>query len=125
MDRFPLRKIKLYDNDEERQNQLAKACEILVKETDSEIEFLATVDPEEAYTDVDFCLAHIRVGQLKMREFDEKIAFKHGCVGQELVDLAESLMECVLLQVCWKILIIWKSTRLMPGCLIIQIQRLL
>ena len=83
LDRFPLRKIKLYDNDEERQNQLAKACEILVKETDSEIEFLATVDPEEAYTDVDFCLAHIRVGQLKMREFDEKIAFKHGCVGQE------------------------------------------
>lgn len=83
LDKFPLRKIKLYDNDEKRQNQLAKACEILVHEKDPEIEFLATVDPEEAYTDIDFCLAHIRVGKLKMRESDEKIALKHGCVGQE------------------------------------------
>ena len=28
LDKLPLRKIKLYDNDEERQNKLAKACEI-------------------------------------------------------------------------------------------------
>lgn len=83
LDRFPLRKIKLYDNDEERQSQLAEACRILVMEKDPEIEFLATVDPEEAYTDIDFCLAHIRVGKLPMREKDEKIALKHGCVGQE------------------------------------------
>lgn len=83
LDRFPLRKIKLYDNDEERQNQLAEACRILVMEKDPKIEFLATVDPKEAYTDIDFCLAHIRVGQLPMREKDEKIALKHGCVGQE------------------------------------------
>ena len=83
LDRFPLRQIKLYDNDKDRQDQLAKACEILVREADPEIKFLATVDPKEAYTDVDFCLAHIRVGQLKMRESDEKIALKHGCVGQK------------------------------------------
>lgn len=83
LDRLPLRSIKLYDNDEERQNKLARACEILVKEKDSSIEFLATTDPETAYTDVDFCLAHIRVGQLPMREKDEKIPLKYGCVGQE------------------------------------------
>ena len=83
LDRFPLRKIKLYDNDGERQDRLAEACRILVMEKDPEIEFLATVDPEAAYTDIDFCLAHIRVGKLPMREKDEKIALKHGCVGQE------------------------------------------
>ncbi|WP_055666650.1 6-phospho-alpha-glucosidase [Desnuesiella massiliensis] len=83
LDRLPLRKIKLYDNDEERQNKLAKACEILIKERAKEIEFLATTDPEEAYTDVDFCLAHIRVGKLPMRELDEKIPLKYGVVGQE------------------------------------------
>lgn len=83
LDRLPLRKIKLYDNDEERQNKVAKACEILIKERDKEIEFLATTDPKEGYTDVDFCLAHIRVGQLHMRELDEKIPLKHGVVGQE------------------------------------------
>lgn len=83
LDKLPLRKIKLYDNDGERQNKLAKACEILIKERAKDIEFLATTDPEEAYTDVDFCLAHIRVGKLPMRELDEKIPLKHGVVGQE------------------------------------------
>lgn len=83
LDRLPLRKVVLYDNDEERQNKLAKACEIIVKEKDPTIEFLATVDPKEAYTDIDFCLAHIRVGQLPMRELDEKIALRRGVVGQE------------------------------------------
>ena len=81
--RLPLRKIKLYDNDAERQNKVAKACEILIREKDPSIEYLATTDPEEAYTDVDFCLAHIRVGKLQMRELDEKIPLKHGCVCQE------------------------------------------
>ena len=83
LDKLPLRCIKLYDNDEDRQNKLAKACEIIVKEKDPDIEFVATSDPQIAYTDVDFCLAHIRVGQLPMRELDEKISLKHGVVGQE------------------------------------------
>ena len=83
INRFPIRKIKLYDNDEERQNKVAKACEILIKEIDENIEYLATTNPKEAYTDVDFCLAHIRVGKLEMRELDEKIPLKYGCVGQE------------------------------------------
>ena len=83
LDKLPLRCIKLYDNDEDRQNKLAKACEIIVKEKDPDIEFVATTNPQTAYTDVDFCLAHIRVGQLPMREMDEKISLKHGVVGQE------------------------------------------
>ena len=83
LDRFPLRSIKLYDIDKERQDRIASAMKILCNEIDPSIEFIATTDPEVAYTDVDFCLAHIRVGGLKMREKDEKIALKHGCVGQE------------------------------------------
>lgn len=83
LDRLPLRSIKLYDNDEERQNHVAKACEILIKEKDPTIEYVATTDPEVAYTDVDFVLAHIRVGKLDMRSLDEKIPLKYGVVGQE------------------------------------------
>lgn len=83
LDRLPLRAIKLYDNDEERQNKVAKACEIIVREKDPSIEYLATTNPELAYTDVDFCLAHIRVGKLAMRELDEKIPMKYQVVGQE------------------------------------------
>lgn len=83
LERFPIRKIKFYDNNEERQSHIAGACEILLKERAPEIAFLATTDPEEAFTDVDFVMAHIRVGLYAMREKDEKIPLKYGVVGQE------------------------------------------
>src|SRR5699024_10104774 len=35
------------------------------------------------FTDVDFCMAHIRSGGYPMREQDEKIPLAHGVVGQE------------------------------------------
>lgn len=81
--RFPIRKIVFYDNDAERQEIVAKACEIYLKENAPEIEFNYTTDPETAFTDIDFVLAHIRVGKYAMREQDEKIPLKYGCVGQE------------------------------------------
>ncbi|WP_297130920.1 6-phospho-alpha-glucosidase [Terrisporobacter sp.] len=83
IDRFPLRKLKLYDNDKQRQDVIGEALHILLKENAPEIEFTYTTDPEEAFTDVDFCMAHIRVGKYEMREKDEKIPLKHGVVGQE------------------------------------------
>lgn len=83
LDKFPMRKIKFYDNDFARQDEVAKACEIILRENAPEIEFVSTVDPEEAFTDIDFVMAHIRVGKYAMRELDEKIPLKHGVVGQE------------------------------------------
>ena len=83
LDKFPIRQIKFFDNDEERQDVIAKACEIIIKEKAPEIKFVATTDPETAFTDVDFVMAHIRVGKYAMREKDEKIPLKHGVVGQE------------------------------------------
>lgn len=83
LDKFPIRKIKLYDNDAERQDIIARACEIIIRERAPEIEFTATIEPEVAFTDVDFVMAHIRVGKYAMRELDEKIPLKHGVVGQE------------------------------------------
>ena len=82
-ERFPLRKLKLYDNDAERQKVIADAMEIVLKERAPEIEFVATTDPETAFSDVDFVMAHIRVGKYAMREKDEKIPLKYGVVGQE------------------------------------------
>lgn len=83
LDKFPIRKLKFYDNDKERQAVVAGACEIILKEKAPEIEFLATVDPEEAFTDIDFVMAHIRVGKYAMRELDEKIPLKYDVLGQE------------------------------------------
>ncbi len=81
--RFPIRSLKLYDNDAERQETIAKALEIVMKETAPDVEFSYTTDPETAFTDVDFCMAHIRVGKYAMRELDEKIPMKYNVVGQE------------------------------------------
>ncbi|NWO15179.1 6-phospho-alpha-glucosidase [Virgibacillus sp.] len=83
LDRFPIRTLKLYDNDADRQAVLGEALEITLKEKAPDIEYIYTTDPEEAFTDVDFCFAHIRTGKYKMRELDEKIPLKHGVVGQE------------------------------------------
>lgn len=82
-DKFPLRKLKFYDNDKERQDAVAKACEVIIRERAPHIVFSATTDPEDAFSDIDFVMAHIRAGGLKMREQDEKIPLKHGVVGQE------------------------------------------
>lgn len=83
LERFPLRTLKLYDNDGDRQGILGEALEILLKEQAPEIDFLYTTDPELAFTDVDFCMAHIRVGKYAMREKDEKVPLRHGVFGQE------------------------------------------
>ncbi|WP_251551610.1 6-phospho-alpha-glucosidase [Neobacillus muris] len=83
LDRFPLRKLKLYDNNGPRQAVLGEALEIVMKEKAPNIEFSFTTEPKEAFTDVDFCFAHIRSGGYPMREQDEKIPLKHGVVGQE------------------------------------------
>ncbi|MBQ4354321.1 MAG: 6-phospho-alpha-glucosidase [Clostridia bacterium] len=81
--RFPIRCIKFYDNDAERQKIVADACEIYLREHAPDIAFTCTTDPETAFTDIDFVLAHIRVGKYAMREKDEKIPLKYGVVGQE------------------------------------------
>lgn len=82
-DRFPISEIKLYDNLEERQSPIGEACEIMLKERHPDVRFSYTTNPKEAFTDIDFVMAHIRVGLYAMRELDEKIPLKHGVVGQE------------------------------------------
>lgn len=83
LERFPVRQIKLYDNDGERQKIIADAVEVIIKENAPYIEFLATTDPEIGFTDVDFVMAQIRVGKYEMRDKDEKIPLKYGVLGQE------------------------------------------
>ncbi|GIN12591.1 maltose-6'-phosphate glucosidase [Niallia circulans] len=83
LDEFPIDTIKLYDNDGDRQKTIADACAILLKERAPEVRLLASTNPEEAFTNIDFVMAHIRVGKYAMRELDEKIPLKHGVVGQE------------------------------------------
>lgn len=83
LEAFPLRQLKFYDNDAERQRIIGEACAILLREKAPQIAFSYTTNPQEAFTDVDFVMAHIRVGKYAMRELDEKIPLRYGVVGQE------------------------------------------
>lgn len=81
--RLPLSELKLFDIDEKRQAIVGEACKYLVKDKAPEIKFSYTTDPKEAFTGVDFVMAHIRVGKYEMRSCDEKIPLKYGVAGQE------------------------------------------
>lgn len=82
-ERFPIKKITLYDNEYERQHKVAGYAKVLMKEYYPECEVVETMDPETAFTDIDFAFMQIRAGRLPMRELDEKIALKYGRIGQE------------------------------------------
>ncbi|WP_368503192.1 6-phospho-alpha-glucosidase [Alkalihalophilus sp. As8PL] len=81
---FPLKSITFYDTNASRQEKIAKATEVILKEKYPELEsFTYTTDKKEAFTDVDFAFVQIRTGGLAMREKDEQIPLRHGAVGQE------------------------------------------
>lgn len=81
---FPLKKIVLYDTDTERQEKIAIATKVILKEHYPELEsFTYTTDKETAFTDTDLAFIQIRTGGLSMREKDEQIPLKHGAIGQE------------------------------------------
>ncbi|CAM3977657.1 6-phospho-alpha-glucosidase [Alkalicoccus chagannorensis] len=81
---FPLKSITFYDTSAERQEKIAKAAEVILKDKYPELEsFHYTTDKEEAFTNMDFAFVQIRTGGLAMREKDEQIPLRHGVVGQE------------------------------------------
>ncbi len=76
--------IRLFDLDRERQEKVAVVVRwILDEELKCGIKLTTHYDEESAYKDADFIFAQMRVGKYAMREMDEKIPLKHGCVGQE------------------------------------------
>lgn len=76
--------IRLFDLDKERQDKVAVLVKwILEEDLKCGIRLIATTEVEEAYKDADFVFAQMRVGKYAMREQDEKISLRHGCVGQE------------------------------------------
>lgn len=76
--------VRLFDIDKERQDKVAVVVDwILHEELKCDISLTVTTDPETAYRDASFVFAQMRVGKYAMREQDEKISLRHGCVGQE------------------------------------------
>lgn len=76
--------IRLFDIDKERQDKVGVLVDwILHEDLKCDIKLTVTTDVETAYTGASFIFAQMRVGKYAMRELDEKIPLRHGCVGQE------------------------------------------
>ena len=83
-DTLPLKKLILFDIDEDRLNRVKAVMTQFIKDNyDKELEVIVTLDYAEAFTGVDFVFAQIRQGGLEMRRHDEKIPLKYGVIGQE------------------------------------------
>ncbi|ARI75663.1 6-phospho-alpha-glucosidase [Halobacillus mangrovi] len=83
-EQFPLKSITFYDTNAERQEKIAKATEIILREKYPELDsFHYTTDKEEALSNADFVFVQIRTGGLAMREQDEQIPLRYEAVGQE------------------------------------------
>ncbi|WP_055665974.1 6-phospho-alpha-glucosidase [Desnuesiella massiliensis] len=82
-DRFPIKKLVMYDIVEQRQAVIGEFAKVLLKEEYPGLEFSYTTNKEEAYKDVDFVFMQIRTGGYKMREQDEKVPLSLGVIGQE------------------------------------------
>ncbi|MDQ0412292.1 6-phospho-alpha-glucosidase [Mesobacillus stamsii] len=80
---FPLKRVVLYDVDEERQEVIGEFAKILFAEEAPEVEFTYTTNKIEAYSDMDFVFCQMRTGGYPMREKDEKIPLGFGVIGQE------------------------------------------
>lgn len=80
---FPLKKLVLFDIDQERQDVVGKFGDILYREQFPELEFSYTTDSKEAYEGMDFVFMQMRAGGLPMRAQDEHIPLGMGMVGQE------------------------------------------
>lgn len=79
-----LDEICLFDIDKERQDKVAVVVDwILREDVKSDVKLTVTTDEKEAYTGASLIFAQIRVGGYAMRELDEKVPLKYGCVGQE------------------------------------------
>lgn len=86
-EQFKLEELRFYDNNEERQNRVGIIVKKIVEEMDPNLKLVYTTDPKEAFSNIDFVFAQIRVGLYKMRELDEKIPLKYGVIGQETCGL--------------------------------------
>lgn len=87
-EKFPIGEIRLYDNNEIRNDDTRAIISYMLKlDNRKDINIIATGNPRKAFEDSDFIFSQIRAGGLEMREKDEKIPLSHGLVGQETCGL--------------------------------------
>ena len=82
-DRFPLRKIVLFDINLSRVEAMQDYIRLVLEKHCPEVEVVFTDDEDKAYIDTDYVFCNMRAGNFDMRGLDEKIPLKYDLVGQE------------------------------------------
>jgi len=77
--------LSLWDPNQERLALIARLCSAMAKRYQVPLRITAARSGEEAIANSDFVLASIRVGGSAGRITDERVAFRHGTLGQETV----------------------------------------
>jgi 6-phospho-beta-glucosidase len=78
-----LNTVTLMDRDEEKLDLIGALCGEVVRLAGSPFALEHTTDLRQALTGADFVVTTIRVGEEAGRVLDERIALKHGVLGQE------------------------------------------
>lgn len=78
-----LEQVTLMDEQEEKLRLIGALCRHLLHQAGDPVKLELTTDPRHALTGADFVVTTIRVGNEAGRALDERIALRHGVLGQE------------------------------------------
>ncbi len=84
--------LALFDTDVDRAETIARLGREIVQRTNGSMQIRVFPRLEEAAENADFVLSSIRVGGIAARARDERIAIRHGLVGQETTGPAGAAM---------------------------------
>ncbi|MBE2220382.1 MAG: 6-phospho-beta-glucosidase, partial [Anaerolineae bacterium] len=82
-ERLHLEELCLMDNDAEKLQIMGNVCQMVARQANSPVKITMTTDARTAVTGADYVVTSIRVGNEQGRIFDERIALRHGVLGQE------------------------------------------
>lgn len=82
-DKVGIKSIVFMDNNIEKLNIYGTLAQEIFTRLNKNITFSLTSDPIEAVKDADYIITTIRVGEEEGRVKDERVALKHGVLGQE------------------------------------------
>jgi 6-phospho-beta-glucosidase len=86
--KLDLQEVWLMDNDAEKLQLIGGLCQSIAAQHNAPFKLILSTDARESVKDSQHVITSIRPGQEKSRAIDERIAFKHGVLGQETTGAA-------------------------------------
>ena len=81
--RLQLEELCLMDIDGEKLQIMGNVCRMVARQMNSPVKISTTTNARSAVSGADYVVTSIRVGNEQGRIFDERIALRHGVLGQE------------------------------------------